>query len=99
MTPKLNVPSAWAEKEMLYGTEEKEPQRPDSPLPEIRITFPDEDEQGVKREEKVMRVQMSEKGAVGLEPCTEKEGSLPVYSKMETVDLEGIGGLKEKRIP
>lgn len=83
------------EKEMLV---EKEPNTPDSPVPEIRITFPDEDEMGQKRKSQVMVVKVSEKGSVGLEPYHEEQ--LPPYEnsneRLQSLDLERLGGLKEK---
>ena len=86
------------EKEMLVD-ERDEPMTPESPVPEIRITFPDEDESGEKRKSQVMVVKLSEKGAVGLEPFHDEH--LPSYRKtderLESLDLERIGGLKEKR--
>ena len=84
-----------SEKEMLV---EKEPSTPGSPVPEIRITFPDEDEMGQKRKSQVMVVTVSEKGSVGLEPYHEEQ--LPPYQpsdgRMQSLDLERLGGLKEK---
>ena len=73
---------------------------PDSPVPEIRITFPDEvDEKGGRKSPgQVVRVTISEKGGVGLEPC--KEDQLPLCERtggrLESLDLDRIGGLKEK---
>ena len=98
--PRLDLSATWSEKEMLFdAAAEKGPQTPDSPLPEIRITFPDEDEEGVKRAQKVMKVTVGEKGAVGLSPCEEAENktlATPLGQKLETLDLDRIGGLKEK---
>lgn len=72
---------------------------PTSPIPEIRITFPEEeDEAGKRKSGRVVVVRIGETG-VGLEPY--KEEDLPPYEKSEggkfqSLDLERIGGLKEK---
>jgi hypothetical protein len=72
---------------------------PPSPLPEIRITFPDEvDKTGRPQSGRVVVVRMGENSAVGLEPLEEQ---LPPYQKGEggrfqSLDLERMGGLKEK---
>ncbi|KAF4303666.1 hypothetical protein SLS57_005348 [Botryosphaeria dothidea] len=72
---------------------------PDSPVPEIRITFPEEvDDKGNKQSGRVVVVRVGEH-SVGLEPLNEEQ--LPPYQKDEndrfqSLDLERIGGLKEK---
>ena len=72
---------------------------PQSPIPEIRITFPEEqDEMGKRRSGRVVVVRISETGGVGLEPY--HDDHLPPYQrsdseKFESLDLERIGGLKE----
>lgn len=74
------------------------PGSPDS-VPEIRITFPDEqDESGRRKSGRVVVVRVGETG-VGLEPL--KEEQLPAYEKesgdrFHSIDMERIGGLKEK---
>jgi len=74
---------------------------PPSPLPEIRITFPDEvDTTGRPQSGRVVVVRMGDNGAVGLEPL---EDPLPPYQRTEggrfqSVDLDSIGGLKEKEL-
>ena len=70
---------------------------PQSPIPEIRITFPEEvDETGKRQSGRVVVVRVGESG-VGLEPVDEK---LPSYEKdgerFQSLDLERIGGLVEK---
>lgn len=74
---------------------------PPSPIPEIRITFPDEVDQAGKRQSgRVVVVRVGEH-SVGLEPVQEKE-DLPPYMRNESsrefqsLDLERMGGLKEK---
>ena len=69
-----------------------------SPIPEIRITFPEEeDEMGKRQSGRVVVVKVSDLGGVGLEPLGEKQG-LPAYEGegWKELDLEQIGGLKEK---
>lgn len=72
---------------------------PTSPVPEIRITFPEEvDEAGKRQSGRVVVVRVGEHG-VGLEPV--REDDLPPYQcdvneRFQSLDLERIGGLKEK---
>ena len=72
-------------------------------IPEIRITFPEEeDESGKRKSGRVVVVQVSDMGSVGLEPLRqekEEEGLLPAYYEgkdWKELDLEMMGGLKEK---
>jgi len=73
---------------------------PASPVPEIRITFPEEEDKGGKRKSgRVVIVRIGENGGVGLEPYQEE--SLPPYQtgesdRFQSLDLERIGGLREK---
>ncbi|KAL4976095.1 hypothetical protein BDW66DRAFT_135604 [Aspergillus desertorum] len=72
---------------------------PPSPVPEIRITFPEEeDESGKRMSGRVVVVRISEAGSVGLEPCNDH---LPPYQssdadRFQSLDIERMGGLKEK---
>lgn len=72
---------------------------PSSPVPEIRITFPEEeDASGKRRSGRMVIVRISEAGSVGLEPCHD---DLPPYQTTDTgrfhsLDIERMGGLKEK---
>ncbi|WEW61534.1 hypothetical protein PRK78_007024 [Emydomyces testavorans] len=72
---------------------------PASPVPEIRITFPEEeDKNGKCRPGSVVVVRIGEKGGIGLEPYSE---SLPPYQadnsdRFQSLDLDRMGGLKEK---
>lgn len=72
---------------------------PQSPIPEIRITFPEEEDTTGKRQSgRVVVVRISEQGGLGLEPYNEE--SLPPYQssdsdRFESLDLDRIGGLKE----
>ena len=93
-TSQINIYSS--EKEMML---EREPDSPRSPVPEIRITFPEEDDNGNKRTSgRVVVVSISERGGVGLEPYNDDH--LPSYQRsedrLESLDLERMGGLKEK---
>ncbi|KAF2243235.1 hypothetical protein BU26DRAFT_523576 [Trematosphaeria pertusa] len=71
---------------------------PPSPVPEIRITFPDEvDESGKRQSGRVVVVRVGEH-SVGLEPLQEE---LPPYQRdasdrFDSLDLDRLGGLKEK---
>lgn len=71
---------------------------PASPVPEIRITFPDEvDESGKRQSGRVVVVKVGEH-SVGMEPLQEE---LPPYQRdssdrFDSLDLDRIGGLKEK---
>jgi hypothetical protein len=71
---------------------------PTSPVPEIRITFPDEvDESGKSQSGRVVVVRVGEH-SVGLEPV---QDNLPPYQRdssdrFDSLDLDRIGGLKEK---
>ncbi|KAL4793461.1 hypothetical protein BDV19DRAFT_366469 [Aspergillus venezuelensis] len=72
---------------------------PPSPVPEIRITFPEEEDDSGKRQSgKVVVVRIGECGSVGLEPYHEQ---LPPYQtsdadRFQSLDIERIGGLKDK---
>ncbi|KAL8788985.1 MAG: hypothetical protein Q9213_001394 [Squamulea squamosa] len=72
---------------------------PSSPVPEIRITFPEEeDDSGKRKSGRVVVVRISEKGHVGLEPYHDEH--LPPYGqddaeRFQSLDLDRIGGLKE----
>ncbi|KAI9718901.1 MAG: hypothetical protein M1812_003785 [Candelaria pacifica] len=72
---------------------------PPSPIPEIRITFPEEEDEAGKRQSgRVLVVRVGDAG-VGLEPLV--EDNLPPYQKsdaerFQSIDLERIGGLREK---
>jgi hypothetical protein len=92
-------------KSNIYVYDEKSsmidsPITPTSPVPEIRITFPDEqDESGRRKSGRVVVVRVGET-SVGLEPLSEEE-QLPAYQKengerFHSIDMDRIGGLKEK---
>lgn len=92
-SPSSNAPSYYDEKSSYAST-------PVSPVPEIRITFPDDvDEQGRAVKGSVVIVKIGERGGVGLEPVRDEE-ALPRYERdgkrWEEVDMDLIGGLKEK---
>jgi hypothetical protein len=72
-----------------------------SPVPEIRITFPDDvDGEGRQLKGRVVVVRVGEKGGVGLEPVKDEE-QLPKYErdgkKWDELDMNLMGGLKEKK--
>ncbi|KAJ5727411.1 hypothetical protein N7493_005231 [Penicillium malachiteum] len=70
-----------------------------SPVPEIRITFPEEeDASGRRKSGRSVVVRISDAGSVGLEPCND---DLPPYQssdseRFQSLDIERMGGLKEK---
>jgi len=76
---------------------------PDSPVPEIRITFPDEEDHcGKKKSGRVVVVRIGESGSVGMEPVTQE--CLPPYQsndrdRFQSLDLERMGGLRDKTGP
>lgn len=96
-------PSAQRESVLVFDEKrrlmENSSSPPDSPVPEIRITFPEEeDEAGKRKSGRVVVVRISEGGGVGLEPYQEE---LPPYqasdaNRFHSLDIERMGGLKEK---
>ncbi|KAJ5757439.1 uncharacterized protein N7511_006133 [Penicillium nucicola] len=74
---------------------------PPSPVPEIRITFPEEeDESGKRKSGRMVVVRISDAGSIGLEPCHDE---LPPYQtsdadRFQSLDIERMGGLKEKEM-
>jgi hypothetical protein len=86
------------EKSSLTSNSSSPPLSPAN-VPEIRITFPDEqDESGRPKSGRVVVVRVGEHG-VGLEPLRDEQ--LPAYEKeagerFHSIDMESIGGLKEK---
>lgn len=72
---------------------------PDSPVPEIRVTFPDEvDQSGQKMSGRVVVVRITDSGSVGMEPLPREQ--LPPYQqadsgRFQSLDLNRIGGLRE----
>lgn len=75
------------------------PHSPDN-VPEIHITFPDEqDDQGRSTSGRVLVVRVGDNATVGLEPKNDEQ--LPAYEKeakgqFYSIDMDQIGGLKEK---
>jgi len=73
------------------------PPSPTSPVPEIRITFPEEyDASGKRKSGRVVVVRVGDT-SVGLEPVSEEK--LPAYAddeRFQSLDLERVGGLVEK---
>jgi hypothetical protein len=86
------------EKSSMISNPPSPPLSPEN-VPEIRITFPDEqDDAGRRKSGRVVVVRVGETG-VGLEPLDEEQ--LPAYEKesgerFHSIDMERIGGLKEK---
>lgn len=72
---------------------------PLSPVPEIRITFPEEvDPAGKRQSGKVVVVRVGENGAHGLEPVNEVPPPYQQDNRFQSLDLDRIGGLKEKEM-
>ncbi|CAM1505434.1 Fc.00g110710.m01.CDS01 [Cosmosporella sp. VM-42] len=75
------------------------PHSPDN-VPEIRVTFPDEqDDQGRLKGGRVLVVRVGDNATIGMEPVREEQ--LPAYEKeakgqFYSIDMDQIGGLKEK---
>ncbi|KAL2045904.1 hypothetical protein ABVK25_011958 [Lepraria finkii] len=90
--------NVYNEKEIMVH-DASQPSSPKSPVPEIRITFPEEEDEGGKRKSgRVVVVRISETGGVGLEPYIDDH--LPPYQKsdaerFQSLDLDRMGGLKE----
>lgn len=88
----------YQEKQNLIANSEAPPSKA---VPEIHITFPEEhDEFGKTQSGRVVVVRVGDH-SIGLEPVSEER--LPAYQKNESdrfqsLDLERIGGLKEKDI-
>lgn len=76
---------------------------PSTAVPEIHITFPDEEgKSGGIQQGRVVVVHITESGSVGMEPLHQE--NLPPYQKedadrFQSLDLERIGGLREKAQP
>ncbi|OIW33997.1 hypothetical protein CONLIGDRAFT_554320, partial [Coniochaeta ligniaria NRRL 30616] len=83
----------------MLANPQSPPHSPDN-VPEIHITFPDEeDKQGRRKSGRVVVVRLSEGSNVGLEPVNDEQ--LPAYEKESntqfySIDMNQIGGLKEK---
>lgn len=75
------------------------PHSPDN-VPEIHITFPEEeDDTGRRTSGRVLVVRVGDNATVGMEPLDEEQ--LPAYEKESkhqfySIDMDDIGGLKEK---
>ncbi|KAG9236621.1 hypothetical protein BJ875DRAFT_215313 [Amylocarpus encephaloides] len=103
----INAPPYNGRHSSIYVYDEKSPMirspnsPPLSPVPEIRITFPDEhDDAGRRKSGRVVVVRVGETG-VGLEPLKEDE-QLPAYEKetgdrFHSIDMDRMGGLKDKK--
>lgn len=80
-----------------FDEKSSRPSSPSSPVPEIRITFPEEvDDSGKRQSGRVVVVHVGDSG-IGMSPLDDK---LPAYEseggRMQSVDLERVGGLVEK---
>jgi hypothetical protein len=92
------MPYKGRESIITYSEKQTLMDSPTSPVPEIRITFPDEvDESGKQQSGRVVVVRVGDH-SVGLEPLHE---DLPAYQqdsldRFDSLDLDRMGGLKEK---
>jgi len=70
-------------------------------VPQIRITFPEEEDQtGMRKSGRVVVLRIADSGAYGMEPVMDDD--LPPYQrsdaeKFQSLDLERMGGLREKQ--
>ncbi|KAJ9161846.1 hypothetical protein NKR19_g1889 [Coniochaeta hoffmannii] len=91
--------SVFRDGQPMLANPQSPPHSPDN-VPEIHITFPDEeDKQGRRKSGRVVVVRLSEGSNVGLEPVSDEQ--LPAYEKESktqfySIDMNQIGGLKEK---
>ena len=104
----ISATSFLGDAESIYVVDEKRDStsnssnQSSSPIPEIRITFPDEEGAYGKRQSgRVVVVRIADSGAVGMEPPPKEQ--LPPYQpseagRFQSLDLERIGGLKEKDV-
>lgn len=71
---------------------------PTGGLPQIHVTFPEEDDTtGKPQSGRVVVLHLDDKGGVGMAPVPEGEKPPPYqHERFESLDLERIGGLKEK---
>ena len=73
---------------------------PTSAVPEIRVTFPeDEDHEGRRQNGRVVVVHVTDTGSVGMSPLNQEQ--LPPYQRrdtesFQTLELDRMGGLREK---
>ena len=72
-----------------------------APVPQIHITFPDEEDRSGKLQAgRVVVVRITDSGSVGMEPLHRE--ILPPYQqsdadRFQSLDIERIGGLREKQ--
>ncbi|EWC48285.1 hypothetical protein DRE_02389 [Drechslerella stenobrocha 248] len=96
------IPFKSSKRTSWFGSEKRNsgsrPGTPTSPVPEIRITFPEEEgADGKRKSGRVVVVQVGEAGAAFVRDI--EPDNLPPYNKAEfsSVDLAKVGGLKEKQ--
>jgi hypothetical protein len=92
----ISATSFLGDAESIYVVDEKRdlPNKPSNPIPEIRITFPDEDGVAGKRQSgRVVVLRIADSGAVGMEPLSKEQ--LPPY---QPSDAGRFQSLKEKEV-
>ena len=72
---------------------------PSSAVPEIRLTFPDDDDRPGQSTGRVVVVHVTETGSIGMAPLQQEP--LPPYQRsdadrFQSIELDRIGGLREK---
>ncbi len=72
---------------------------PSSTVPEIRLTFPDDEGRADQSTGRVVVVHVTETGSIGMSPLQQEP--LPPYQRsdagrFQSIDLDRIGGLREK---
>lgn len=72
---------------------------PSGTVPEIRLTFPEDDERPGQSTGRVVVVHVTETGSVGMAPL--RQEPLPPYQRsdadrFQSIELDRIGGLREK---
>ena len=73
---------------------------PSSTVPEIRLTFPDDDDRPGQSTGRVVVVHVTETGSIGMAPLQQEP--LPPYQRSDadrfhSIELDRIGGLREKQ--
>lgn len=72
---------------------------PPAEIPQIRVTFPDDDSEGQSRAGRVVVVHVTDTGSVGMSPLHSEPA--PPYQRQDaerfqSLDLDRMGGLREK---
>jgi len=104
-SPSINNLTQYGKNESVFVYDEKmnlilnSSSPPATAVPEIHITFPDEDGRIGVQKGRVVVVHITDSGSIGMAPLNQE--TLPPYEKedaqrFESIDLDRIGGLKEE---